>query len=83
MNLLGIHSLLEEVFECPLKEPNSFEDNILINPSIPFEHEGWQLCIKESLVDEKALKCLKSIVKKNKLNIDTKLKEGYYVINSK
>jgi hypothetical protein len=83
MNLLGIHSILEEVFECPLKEPCSFEDNILINPSIPFNHEGWQLCIRETLVNEETLKCLKSIARRYKLEIDTKLNEGYYTIDSK
>jgi len=82
MNLLGIHSLLEYVFECPLKEPGNLEDNILINPSIPFRHEGWQLCIKESLVDEKTFKCLKSLAQKNNLKIDNKLREGNYVIDS-
>jgi len=83
MNLLGIYALLEEVFECPLKEPSSVKDNIIINPSTPFDHEGWQLCIKESLADEGTLKCLKAIAKKYALKIDTELKEGYYVINSK
>jgi hypothetical protein len=83
MNLLGIHSLLEYVFECPLKEPCNLEDNFLINPSIPFDHEGWQLCIEESLVDENALKCLKSLVKKYNLKIDDKLEKGYYVLDSK
>ena len=83
MNLLEIHSLLEEVFECPLKEPKRFEDNILINPSMPFNRERWQLCIKESLVDEKALNCLKAIIKKYNLDMDNDLKEGYYVIDSK
>jgi hypothetical protein len=83
MNLLGIHSLLEEVFECPLKEPCSLEDNILINPSAPFDPEGWQLCISKALVDEKALKCLKAITKKYNLKLDSDLKEGYYAIDAK
>lgn len=81
MNLLGIHSLLEEVFECPLKEPCSLEDNILINPSAPFSHEGWQLCISKALVDEKVLKCLKAIAKKYNLKLDSKVKEDYYVMD--
>jgi hypothetical protein len=83
MNLLGIHSLLEEVFECPFKEPYGLEDNILINPSIPFNPEGWQLCISKALVDEKVLNCLKAIVKKYNLELDSKVKEGYFVMDLK
>jgi hypothetical protein len=83
MNFLEIHALLEEVFACSFLEPSSFDDNILINPSIPFDHEGWQLRVKQTLVDAKVLDCLRLIAEKYGLKVDDTLKDGYYIIYSK
>ena len=81
MNLLEIHSLLEEIFRCPLAEPSSVED-IFISISQPYDHERWKLFIKKSLIGD-TLNCIKSIVEENELKINDTLKQGYYVIYSK
>jgi len=82
MNLNEIRALLTEVMKCPIKESTTIED-IFISLSKPYDPEGWKLCIKKSLVDYEALSCLKVIAEECKLKIDSKLKEGYFVISSK
>lgn len=81
MNLDEVKALLTEVMKCPFKDSNSIED-IYFSISKPYDPDGWKLCIKKSLVDDKALSCLKVVVEDCELELNSELKQGYYVIES-
>lgn len=75
MKLNEVNDLIDEVFECSLKESKEIGDMFISfpNPRVyDAESKGYKLCIRKTLVAELSRDCIKSIVEKHKL----KLKES-------
>ena len=80
MNMDEIGKLLDEVFRCSLKS-EGIEDMFVSvpNPQVyDAESEGYEFCIKKTLVSESSLNCLKTIVEKRSLKMTES--KGYLVI---
>ncbi len=66
-----INELITEVHGCSLKSED-IEDMFVSVPNAKAyntESEGYQLCIKKTLVTQSSRNCLKSIAKKRNLKI--------------
>jgi len=80
MNMDEIDKLITEVYGCSLKSEDIEDMFVSVpNPKVyNAESEGYQLCIKKTLVNESSRNCLNSIVKKRKLKINES--KGYLII---